>query len=228
MFRKFILGFIFISIFSYNISSMGGSIPSGLPTYFGFGCMDNFSLGWKGSQGSSCWDYTYVYLTQGWRLWNGDDPSYAMLNAQHFEPYNQFQVFTYYYNNGNISQYNQTLFMTTYFNDLKLLFQKINQYSTKKCIVHIDPDLLGFWTTSGYSVTQSGVVAVGSTGISDIASIENNIRGWHRAIYTLKNNYAPSKALIAHHISPWCFGFDIMNSSVTEEELTTRVFNITN
>lgn len=212
---------------SFNIFGMGGTIPSGLPTTFGFGCMDDLSVLYKDDQGT-CWDYSYCYLTQGWRSWNGDDPSYPLLHAEHFEPYGQHQVVTFYYVNDDMSQYTGTAFMTTYFNDLKLLFQKINTYATKKVIVHIDPDLIGFWTGANYTATQTGVVAVGSTGISEISACPNTIQGWNKAIHILRDTYAPDKALIAIHISEWSFGNELFNTSMDESTMTTKVATLTN
>lgn len=226
--KIYLIGLLFFLFLGTRVFAMGGSVPAGLPGVFGFGAMDNFATPWKSGQGTTCWDYSYTYLTQGWRSWNGDDPSYPIEHARVFEPMGQIQVVTFYYSNNNPSQYTGTAFMTTYFNDLKLLFQKINQYSTNKIIVHIDPDLIGFWTSSNYTATTAGVVAVGSTGIAEIASVENNIRGWNRAIRILRDTYAPNKALLATHISGWCYGFDILNSSITQAEVATRVQTITN
>ena len=95
-----------------GLSAYGGSVPTGLPGVFGFGAIDkNDNWGgdatgphrWKEGQGSTCWDYSYQYLTSGWRSWSSPDGQWPVNELNLWQGYGQHQVFTFYYNNGAAS-----------------------------------------------------------------------------------------------------------------------------
>jgi len=222
-----------------NIIGYGGNVPSGLPSTFGFGAIDKAdqyaSYGphfWKDNQGTTCWDYSYQYLTPGWTGWVSGG-GWAKQELQYWEGKGQIQVFTWYYTPYQRSNYQNSSWMTNYFNDFKLLMQIINQYSTKKVIVHIEPDLLGFWKQEGKTPTQNGVVAVGSSNFDEVCdgvninNLPDTIQGWSEALYRIKNQYASSKCLLAHHFTHWATGADIFKDSQDQATVNSHVDNMT-
>ncbi len=237
--RKNLFILVFILVSFTNIFSYGGNVPSGLPAHFGFGAIDKAdqyaSYGphfWKDNQGTTCWDYSYQYLTPGWTGWVSGG-GWARQELQYWEGKGQIQVFTWYYTPYQRSNYQNSTWMTNYFNDFKLLMQIINQYSTKKVIVHIEPDLLGFWRQEGKTPTQNNVVAVGSSNFDEVCdgvninSLPDTIQGWSEALYRIRNQYASSKCLLAHHFTHWATGADIFKDSQDQATVNSHVDNMT-
>jgi len=99
--------------------------------------------------------------------------------------------------------------MNQYYKDFKLLCQVIAANSTKKVIVHIEPDLLGFWRKAGRSATATGAVKVGSANFGEtcdgvaINSLPDTIQGFSAALYHIRNQYGGGKVLLAHHYTHW-------------------------
>ncbi|HDQ26378.1 MAG TPA: hypothetical protein ENN43_06510, partial [bacterium] len=223
-----------------QLYSFAGDIPAGLPGVFGFGAIDKAdSYGpypphfWKNGQGTTCWDYSYQYLVPGWTTWQANG-GWARQELEYWEARGQIQVFTFYYTPYQRTNYQNNTWMTNYFNDFKLLMQIINQYSTKRVIVHLEPDLLGFWRNDGRTPTQTGVVAVGSSNFNEvcdgvnIANLPNTIRGWSEALFRIRNQYARNKVHLAHHYTHWATGTDLFTISHSEAEANTYTDNMTN
>lgn len=242
MIKRFNLILIFI-LFSFSIIfSFGGSIPTGLPGNFGFGVIDKADQYapstphfWKDGQGTTCWDYSYQYLTRGWTSWwSSGSQNWAGREIQYWEARGQYQIFTFYYNNGDRSWYQNASNMTTYFNDFKSLCQQINSYSTKKVIIHIEPDLIGFWRQANVGVTTEGSVQVGGSSFDEtcdgvsINSLPNTLQGWSEALYRIRNQYASGKAYLAHHFTHWASGTDLFVNSHTQNEANTYIDDMTN
>ncbi|MCX8092565.1 MAG: hypothetical protein N3E50_00175, partial [Candidatus Goldbacteria bacterium] len=230
--------FLFSIIFSF-----GGTIPTGLPGQFGFGAIDKADQYapsgphfWKDNQGTTCWDYSYNYLTRGWPSWytGSGGINWAGREIQYWEARGQIQVFTFYYNNGDRTWYQNASNMTTYFNDFKTLCQQINSYSTRRVIIHIEPDLIGFWRQANVSPTSAGSVQVGGSGFDEtcdgvsINSLPNTLQGWSEALYRIRNQYAPGKAYLAHHFTHWATGTDLFVNSHTQSEVNTHVDDMCN
>ncbi len=237
--RKNLFFLTLVLAYITNIAGYGGNVPAGLPLTFGFGAIDKAdpyaAFGphfWKDGQGTTCWDYSYQYLTPGWVNWVSDG-GWVSREIQYWESKGQIQIFTWYYYPYQTSWYQNGSNMTGYFNDFKLLMQKINQYSTKKVIVHIEPDLLGFWKQSGKTPTQNGVVAVGSSNFDEVCdgvninSLPDSIQGWSEALYRIRNQYAPNKCLLAHHFTHWATGADIFKDSQDQATVNNHVDNMT-
>ncbi|HPI04679.1 MAG TPA: hypothetical protein PKZ78_12670, partial [Candidatus Goldiibacteriota bacterium] len=165
--------FVILSIISFNfIFAAGGTIPAGLPTVFGFGAIDksdSYAAStphfYKGTTAGTCWDYSYAYLTSdfsasGYNTWTGwvAGGQWAANELKYWEARGQIQVFSFYYTPYNLSNYNDNTKMNQYYKDFKLLCQVIAANSTKKVIIHLEPDLLGFWRKAGRSATSTGAV----------------------------------------------------------------------
>ena len=198
--------------------AFGGTVPAGLPTNFGYGTIDkNDNWGgdvtgphrWKIGQGTTCWDYSYQYLTNGWRTWSAPDGQWPVNELSLWEANGQNQVFTFYYNNGAAS------LPAGWFTDLMILMQKIQANATKKVIIHFEPDFLGFCIQKGAgSYNSAGIVKVGSdtmptgwtgsgTKAWNTANYPDTLVGWAKAIRDMQTLVAPTKVLIAHHVTAW-------------------------
>ncbi|MEI7541630.1 MAG: hypothetical protein WCJ94_00040 [bacterium] len=244
--KKLIAIMILMSIFT-NIFPIGGTIPTGLPTNFGFGCIDKADSYatdgphfYKGTTVGTCWDYSYAYLTSDfasntWTNWVASG-AWAKQELQYWESKGQIQVFSFYYTPYTLSNYTQTAKMKTYFQDFKLLCQIIATNSTKKVIIHIEPDLLGFWRKAGKTATSTGAVVVGSAVFGEtcdgivINNLPDTIAGWSEALYRIKNQYGGGKVLLAHHYTHWgnVNSKDvIIDSSLTQTDINTNVDDTT-
>lgn len=240
MIKRFNLLLIAISLFASSLYSFGGTVPAGLPNYYGFGVADkqdpyapDMPNRWKDGQGTTCWDYSYQYLVPGWATWSPGG-AWARDELLYWEARGQIQVFTYYYSYGNRAYFQNSTNMQNYWKDLKLLFQVINANSSKKVIVHFEPDGIGFWRQANQSVSATGSVLVGSvsasSGVTELNGIPDSLQGWSRGIKILRDTYAPNKALLAHHYTHWATGSDVfvtdVNSS-TQAGCDSHVDNMT-
>jgi hypothetical protein len=231
-----------IMLYGTFIFSMGGSIPAGMPDYFGFGCIDKAdSYAVDGphffkdlTPPSACWDYSYAYLTPGWTSWISGG-GWAKQELTHWESKGQIQVFTFYYTPYTLSNYTTGSWMNTYLSDFKLLMQVCAANTTKVVIVHIEPDLMGYWQQAGKSPTTTGTVNLSGSGFSEtddgvlITSLPNTIQGWSEALFRIRNQYAKGKVLLAHHFTHWATNNDVyINSSAMNQSATnTQVDAIT-
>src|ERR1035437_214691 len=225
-----------------NIFAQGGTVPTGLPNYFGFGTIDKADTGaccgpqfWK--DGQTCWDYSYQYLTPGWAGWVSGG-GWATNEMKHWEtsPASEIQVFTFYYTPCTLSNYTTASWMNTYFSDFKLLMQNIAASNLPKVvIVHIEPDFLGYMRQKGTgSYNQSGLVKVGSSGFSEtddgvaFSSLPDTLQGWSEAFFRVRNQYARGKVLLAHHFTHWATGADIFAGSQAQSVCDTNVDDMCN
>lgn len=215
------LGFLIFAAFALlstngALLAFGGTVPAGLPSNFGIGCIDK-NDNWSGDStgphrwkmGQSCFDYSYQYLTSGWRTWSSPDGQWPVNELTLWESQGENQVFTFYYNNGAAS------LPSTWFADLMVLMQKIEANSTKKVIIHIEPDFLGFCIQkSQTNYNQTGIVTVGSgtapsgwpgTGTQawNNTNYPDTLQGWVKAIRDMQKLVAPNHVLIAHHFTVW-------------------------
>jgi len=224
-----------IMLYGTFIFSMGGSVPTGLPSYFGFGCIDKAdSYAVDGphffkdlTPPSACWDYSYAYLTPGWTGWISGG-GWAKQELTHWESKGQIQVFTFYYTPYTLSNYQSGSWMNTYLSDFKLLMQVCAANTTKVVIVHIEPDLMGYWQQAGNSPTTSGTVNMSGSGFNEtddgvaITSLPNTIQGWSEALFRIRNQYAKGKVLLAHHFTHWATNNDLYINSSGMNQTTTN------
>ena len=241
--KKLLLSLALLAV-TVTARSMGGNPPSGF-TSFGFGTIDkadsyatdtpNF---WKDGQGTTCWDYSYVYLVPGWTSWSGNTvtSNWARNEMSHWDSAGQHQVFTFYYNGSDYSAgYNTAGTMSTWYDDLRLLCATIENYKPSHTpIIHIEPDMLGFFIRDqGASCYASpNLIKVGSatapTGWGGAAwnttNFPDTLQGWAKAITAIRNYYAPTTMpLIAHHYTGWAIDGDIMTSPSSQSAVNTAV-----
>ncbi|MDP9402880.1 MAG: hypothetical protein M3P85_06000, partial [Actinomycetota bacterium] len=118
--------------------------------------------------------------------------------------------------------------MRDYFDDFAMLMRRLGsgihdgvQGYGGPVIVHVEPDLAGFalqalldrsrcfgHCTGGGSDASQLRAAVASTGLADLAGLEDTFRGFNLALLRLRDLYAPNVAL-AFHVSNWAALRDI-------------------
>ncbi len=263
MMKRFsVLAFLALLAVPQGLAAYGGSVPAGLPSYFGFGAddkNDTFAPAaphqWKLGQGTTCWDYSYVYLVPdhsnlaagGWRHW-ATNGQWALSEMQAWEGRGQYQVFTYYYSFGDPNWFTTTTNMNYYWSDLARLFQIAAQNTTKQVIVHFEPDGIGFWRQQGsLTYNTAGKVIVGGTSpgaphpgaggmVNGLAwnttNFPNTLQGWHKAIYHLRQHFENAsggsrKILLAHHYTHWATGWDVFVNPSASGTVDTHVNDMT-
>lgn len=184
--------------------------------------------------------FRYQYLAggantgSGWATWNANG-QFASYYVQDSVSNGITPVFTYYMIRqsapGNIQGevdgvYNNlqnASTMNAYWNDLKLLFQRVN--GSASVVLHVEPDLWGYIEQRSTSDNAASVSAkVGSAGVAELAGLPDNMAGFAQAVVKLRNIYAPN-VFLGYHLSVWGTGIDInlSNTSDTQTDaLATR------
>jgi hypothetical protein len=193
-----------------------------LPKHFGLGVKADRrgDLGWMDEVGAP-FDYRYGYLAGGvntgssWAEWSSPRGSYAYRFLTSSDDKGYVPILSYYQivqsrpNAGQEPPYNNLInpeTMRAYFEDWILLMETVGDFG-KPTIVHHEPDLWGFLQRKNEDPAL-GKVAVGSTGIEELAGMEDNARGLAQALVKLRNIYAPN-AILAWHATQWATGPDL-------------------
>jgi hypothetical protein len=101
---------------------------------------------------------------------------------------------------GNLADLSDSTFMTTYWANVKLMFQKIAVYG-KPALVNFEPDFWGYvqqQATSGNGATRAAVV----TSNADCATLTNDVTGVAGCLIAMARKYAPN-AYIGFPPSDW-------------------------
>ncbi len=216
-----------------------GPVPAGLPSYFGIGCDDHAEAPDYWKNGQACWDYSYAYLTYffgSWETWGGGNYQFSTNEINYWHSRGQRQVFTWYYHNGSTANMSNSGVMNDHWTDLANLFMRINSNANvsaaMKVIIHFEPDLIGYWRQmSATNYNTAGMVLVGGATPPpswggpawNTTNYPNTIQGWSKAIYDMRNYYAPGKVLLAHHYTHWGTGVDIMVAPSSAANCNTHV-----
>ncbi len=200
-------------------------LPAKWPTQVEIGTADAPG-GAAGMKQIAPFKFRYQYLAggantgNGWSTWNPNG-DFARYYIEDSIQNNIIPVFTYYMiyqslpgggpegdavttNLRNIDT------MRSYFNDLKLLFQKAGAFPNNTIVVHIEPDNWGYIQQRSPQDNASNFeVKVGATGLSELVNLPNTASGYSQAIIKLRDTYAPN-VLVAYHVSVWGTGEDIV------------------
>jgi hypothetical protein len=176
--------------------------------------------------------FRYVYLAGGantgggWANWNPDG-DYARFYIEDSVANGIIPVFSYYMllqstpggandSEAAYTNLNTTATMTSYYNDLKLFFQKAGAFPTQKVVLHVEPDLWGYLQQRATADNAASISAkVQETGLSELAGLPSTVSGFARAIVKLRNAYAPN-VVLGYHLSVWGTGTDIALSNPTD------------
>jgi hypothetical protein len=146
--------------------------------------------------------FRYQYLAggvntgSGWATWNPNG-TFASMYVQDSWAHHVIPVLTYYMmlqsnpqgggeSQADLAHMNDPQVMTAYWNDVRLLFQRVK--GTKPVVVHVEPDLWGY-------LEQANAVALASSFAQQ----------W----VTLRNQLAPN-VILAYHMSGWGTKHDIV------------------
>jgi len=223
------------------------ALPPGWPGTFQLGTFDSPG-GAAAMKAVAPFQFRYQYLAggvntgNGWANWNANG-QFATFYIQDSVNNGITPVFTYYMlcqsspANGcpssdesaaNFTNLQNSSTMIAYYNDFKLLLQKAAAFPSKPVIIQVEPDLWGFMHNRSSSDDASTLTAkVAATGLTDLAGLPNNLRGFAQALVHLRDVYAPN-VLLAYGLSVWGAGNDIVYSNPSNsvvDQLATRSGN---
>lgn len=235
-------------LINQQVSAAGlPSLPNRWPTTLQLGLNDGPG-GAAAMKQVTNYGFRYQYLAggvntgNGWANWNANG-DFVRFYIQDSIANNIIPVFTYYmmYQSipGNsMSEYDgiyanlqNTSTMTSYFNDLKLFYQKAGAFSDKLVVLHVDPDVWGYMQQRSSGDNATTVPAkVAATGLTDLQGLPDNISGFAKAVVKLRDLYAPN-VVLGYHLSIWGTGIDIIYSDPSDSQvdsLSTRSGNFYN
>jgi hypothetical protein len=220
------------------------ALPAAWPQQVELGMMDSPG-GAAAVKATAPFKFRYQYLAggvntgTGWSTWNanGQFVSYYIADsvANGITP-----VFTYYMmlqsnpatggDEGakDRSNLNNTSTMTSYYNDLKLFFQRAHDTPSTTVVLHVEPDLWGNIEQSATSDNAATVPAkVAATGLSDLSGLPDTAAGFAKAIKKLRDTYAPN-VLLAYHMSIWGTGDDYIYSNPSDATVDSEATHAAN
>jgi hypothetical protein len=138
-----------------------------------------------------------------WTTWNSPAGAYVGVVASEAEQVGAIPMYTLYQmatnGDGNLAGLDDNAFMTVYWANIRLLFQKLAAYG-KPALVNLEPD---FW---GYAEQQSNqnpaALAALVTINPDCASLSNDIVGVAACLLKMARQYAP-QAYVGFPPSDW-------------------------
>ena len=141
----------------------------------------------------------------GWPEWNAGG-AFVNILSDSAAAHGTTPMYTLYsmaaLGDGNLSGLGTDAFMTWYWSDAKLLFQRIAMFG-KPALVHIEPD---FWAYAQQAAAAAGgpqKVKVRISGLAaDCAGLPEDLTGLGHCFIKLARTYAPL-ALVGFHASRW-------------------------
>ncbi len=139
-----------------------------------------------------------------WTTWNSPAGAYVGIVANEADSVGAVPMYTLYQmatnGEGNLGSVNDSQFMTTYWANVKLLFQKIAEYN-KPALVNFEPDFWGFVERQAPNADPALVPAKVSFD-ADCTSLPNNATGIAACLVRKARKYAP-KAYVGFPPSDW-------------------------
>ncbi len=219
---------------SVNVASLP-ALPVGWPTTLQLGMADSPG-GAAAMKTTANFGFRYQYLAggantgSGWATWNANG-AFATYYIQDSIANGITPVLTYYQIRqsapGNVQYepdgvYNNlqnTATMTSYYNDLKLFFQKASAFPNNAVVLHMEPDLWGYMQQHSTNDNASTVTTkVAATGLSDLAGLPDTAAGFAKAVKKLRDTYAPN-VVLAYHISTWGTNFSLLYGTWTNAQV---------
>ncbi len=176
--------------------------------------------------------FEYQYLSGGvntgggWATWNPNG-TFVTNYANEAHANGMIPVFSYYtiYQSnpgasmgepaGIYANINNASTMSSYYNDLKLFFQRAADAGGKS-VLQVEPDLWAYLQQQATNDDAHTVaMKVGSSGQADVAGLPDNAAGFGQAIARLRDRYAPNVD-IGFHFSSWAVGGDWVYSDPSD------------
>lgn len=144
-----------------------------------------------------------AYLGSGdWTAWNAPPCDYACVIADRANSLNAVPMFTQYqmanWGEDNMGALTDASFMSTYWANLKLLYQDIATYN-KPALVNLEPDFWGFVEQNNADPTKVSALV---TSNADCSTLGNNVAGIAACMIKMARKYAP-KAYLGFPPSTW-------------------------
>jgi len=203
-------------------------LPAGWPNRLELGMADSPG-GAAAMKATAPFGFRYQYLAGGvntgggWSTWNTNG-DFAKFYIQDSAANGIIPVFTYYMllqsapggggeSDADFGNLNNTATMTSYYNDVKLFFQKAGAFPSQKVVLHVEPDFWGYMEQRSTNEDAKTVAAkVSETGLPELAGLPSTVSGFARAIVKLRDTYAPN-VVLGYHISVWGTKIDIALSN---------------
>ncbi|MEO8539777.1 MAG: hypothetical protein ABI577_08560 [bacterium] len=217
-----------------------GVLPAGWPASLQIGSADSPG-GAAAMKSVAPYGFRYQYLAggvntgSGWATWNANG-QFATYYIQESVAASIVPVFTYYQirqsapgngmgeTDGVVANLQNTATMTSFYNDLKLFYERAGAFPNNKVVLHVEPDMWGYIQQRGGDNAANFGVKVGSTGMPELAGLPDNASGLAKAVVKLRDTYAPN-VVLGYHLSIWGTGVDIQWSQTPDSQtdaLATR------
>jgi hypothetical protein len=142
---------------------------------------------------------TYLVGVGGgsWPTWNDPEGAYVTYVSANVNAVGAVPMFTLYQmasrGEGNLSAVNDATFMTSYWAQVKLMYQKIGA-TDLPTLVNLEPDFWGFVLTGAPGGDPTKVPARVST-LTECATLPDNVAGLAGCLVKLGRTYAPKAKL---------------------------------
>jgi hypothetical protein len=233
--RKLVALLVFLAFLDAPAGALA-PLPAGWPNRVELGMADGPG-GAAAMKGTAPFAFRYQYLAggantgNGWATWNSNG-DFARFYIEDSAAHGIIPVFTYYMllqsapggggeSDALFTNLNNTATMTSYFNDLKLFFQKAGAFPGLRVVLHVEPDLWGYMQQRSTNDDARTVPAkVAETGMTQLAGLPGNMSGFARALLKLRDAYAPN-VILGYHVSVWGTGVDISLSNPADAIVDT-------
>jgi hypothetical protein len=169
-------------------------------------------------------DYRYKYLAggvgtgRGWATWNSPAGRYIDYYIEESNARNLSTAFVYYQILQSAPHYNEYAnlndpsVMRAYYDDFKLLMQKLASSNAKgRVLVNIEPDLNGVMQQHPTNKADDASLqrtSVASSSHPDAQGYPDTFRGFYQALAHIRDLYAPD-VLLGLDVSQWATGHDV-------------------
>jgi hypothetical protein len=176
----------------------------GLPSRFAIGLGNDVTAAenWDANK-AHAWglgqklDIHYMYLSGfEWPTWNSPEGAYITIHVQAAKSRGVIPMFTLYQaaaeGENKIGNFSDTTFMTKYWRGVRVMFTRLGELDSPS-IVHVEPDLWGYFQQRGSLPSASGV-KVGSL-VPECAGLPEDASGFGKCIVRLGRQLAPKAAI---------------------------------
>lgn len=197
-------------------------VPSGLPNFMSMG-LANGDTALLPLSASTPLDFRYQYLAGGVRTgkgWASWDPAGQFVTNYINESNSRSlsTAFVYYQilqsapHRDEYANLNDPSIMRAYFDDFKLLMQKIAASSALgRVLINIEPDLNGVMQQHSTNTAEDASLqraSVASSGQADVQGYPNTFKGFYQALAHIRDRYAPG-VLLGLDVSHWAAKHDV-------------------
>ena len=211
------------------------ALPAGWPNRLELG-MASSPGGAAAMKATANFGFRYQYLAggantgSGWATWNANG-AFATYYIQDSIANGIVPVFSYYQirqsspgsaqyePDGVYNNLQNTATMTSYYNDMKLFFQKAGAFPNNTVVLHVEPDLWGYIQQRSTNDDASTITAkVAATGLPELAGLPDTGVGVAKAVKKLRDTYAPN-VVLAYHVSVWGTNYSLLYGTWTNPQV---------